>query len=276
MKGGTLKRLLIGVAGLLAVGWSLGPFLYMTAVSLSGSVDFAAVAAPGGYTLDNYHTILAGKTLHFLDYLRNSILISAASALGAVLIAGLAAYALTRLPLPGTDYILFAVLALSMLPPISIIGYLFRLMTGLGWINTYPALILPYIGWTVPLSLWILVSYFRQVPRELDRAAMVDGCSHWQTLWRVIFPVVLPALFSTAILAFIFAFNEFLFALMLTTDHQARTVPVGIALFQGAHGLTPWGQIMAASVVATLPVVVITLVFQRHIIQGLTRGAVRG
>ncbi|MEW6519808.1 MAG: carbohydrate ABC transporter permease [Thermodesulfobacteriota bacterium] len=149
-------------------------------------------------------------------------------------------------------------------------------MNALGWINTYPALIFPYIAWVLPLTLWILVSYFAQIPLDLDKAALVDGCSRIQILVHVILPVAAPGIFSTFLLAFIFAFNEFLFALMLTADYRARTIPVGIALFQGLHGQIPWGRIMAASVVTTLPVVVLTLIFQRRIVQGLTRGAVKG
>jgi multiple sugar transport system permease protein len=163
-----------------------------------------------------------------------------------------------------------------MFPQISLVSYLFKVMTRLGWINTYNALILPYIAWILPLSLWILTSYFSQIPRELDRAAYVDGCSQWQALRKVIFPVAAPGLFSTGLLAFIFAFNEFMFALMLTADHRARTIPVGIALFQGLHGEIPWGNIMAASTLTTFPVIILTIFFQRHIIQGLTRGAVKG
>jgi multiple sugar transport system permease protein len=126
------------------------------------------------------------------------------------------------------------------------------------------------------LSLWILVSYFVKIPKEMDQAALVDGCSNWQVFFKVIIPVALPGLLSTALLAFIFTFNEFIFALMLTTDYHARTVPVGIALFQGLHGETPWGNIMAAATFSTIPLVAITIIFQRYIIQGLTRGAVKG
>jgi len=178
--------------------------------------------------------------------------------------------------MPGKVFILLFVLAVSLFPQISLVGYLFKLMTGLGWINTYYALVFPYTAWILPLSLWILISYFSQIPHELDRAARIDGCSSWQVLRKIIFPVALPGILSTGLLAFIFAFNEFLFALMLTTDHHARTIPVGIALFQGLHGEIPWGEIMAASAVTTLPIVIITMFFQRHIIQGLTRGAVKG
>jgi multiple sugar transport system permease protein len=171
---------------------------------------------------------------------------------------------------------MFLILAMSMFPPVSLVGYLFKLMTALGWINTYPALIFPYVAWTLPLSLWILVSYFSRIPRDLDRAGLIDGCSRLQILFKIIFPVAAPGIFATLLLAFIFAFNEFLFALMLTTDRAARTIPVGIALFEGLHGQIPWGEIMAAATLATLPVVALALIFQRRIIQGLTRGAVKG
>ena len=167
------------------------------------------------------------------------------------------------------------ILALSMFPEISLVSYLFAIMSGLGWINTLQALIFPYVAWTLPLSLWILVSYFSQIPEDLDKAGLIDGCSRLRILIKIIFPVAAPGVFSTGLLAFIVAFNEFLFALMLTTDYTARTVPVGIALFQGLHGETPWGEIMAAATVTTVPVVLITLIFQRRIIHGLTRGAIK-
>jgi multiple sugar transport system permease protein len=187
----------------------------------------------------------------------------------------LAAYAVTRLTWSGKRIFMVFVLALSMFPAISLISYLFKLMSALGWINTYLALILPYVAWTLPLSLWILVSYFAQVPRELDKAAFIDGCTRLQVLLKIIFPVAAPGIFSTLLLAFIFAFNEFLFALMLTTDHSSRTIPVGIALFEGLYGQLPWGEIMAAATLSIIPVVLLTLVFQRRIIQGLTQGAVK-
>jgi multiple sugar transport system permease protein len=256
--------------------FSLLPFVYMVMVGFASRVDFLRGGIPLRLTLDHFRAVLTGGSLHFLDYLVNSLVVSACSALFAVLIAALAAYALTRLPVPGKALILMLTLMTSMFPQISLISYLFQLMTALGWINTHAALIFPYIAWSLPLALWILVSYFARIPRDLDRAALVDGCNRRQVLYRVIFPVAAPALFSTFLLIFIFAFNEFLFALMLTTDFRSRTIPVGIALFQGLHGQTPWGEIMAAATVATLPVVVLTLLFQRRIVQGLTRGAVKG
>lgn len=268
------RLLLWGGAALTAL-LCLAPFAYMVVTALAGRADYLEPGVPLRPTLQNLRVVLTSGSLHFLDYLRNSLIVSALSAIGSVGVASLAAYALTRLPLPGKVGLMMGILALSMFPPVSLLGRLFRFMAALGWIDTYAALVFPYVAWTLPLSLWILVSYFLQIPRDLDRAALVDGCTRWQVLRRVVLPVAAPGVVSTALLAFIFAFNEFLFALMLTTDHAARTIPVGIALFQGLHGQIPWGQIMAAATVATLPVVALALIFQRRIVQGLTRGAVK-
>jgi multiple sugar transport system permease protein len=262
----------VGIAGM--VLFCLVPVGYMITVSLSGTPDILS----GGMTVtgQNYADVLSSENFHVLAYLRNSIVISLISAIAAVFIAALAAYAVNRMPFPGRMFLLFAVLTMSMFPQISLINYLFNLMTDLGWINTYPALILPYSAWILPLSLWILVSYFAQIPHDLDRAALVDGCTRLQILRRIIFPVAAPGLLATFLLAFIFAFNEFMFALTLTTDYHVRTIPVGIALFQGIHGETPWGQIMAVATISVIPVIILAVAFQRHIIQGLTRGAVKG
>lgn len=260
----------------LALLFCLLPFLYMAVISFSGRADVLAPEAPFSFTLDNFRSVLADESLNFMAYFRNSMLISLASAAICVAIASLAAYAITRLEFPGRMPLLFFALAVSMFPQIGIVGYLYKLMAAIGWIDTPQALILPYVAWILPLSLWILVSYFSQIPKELDRAAFVDGCTYRQTLLRVVLPVAAPGVFSVFLLSFIFAFNEFMFALMLTTSHRARTIPVGIALFQGLHGQTPWGNIMAASVITTLPVVMLTLIFQRRIIGGLTSGALKG
>jgi multiple sugar transport system permease protein len=268
------KLLLAGGAGL-AFLFCLAPFGYMVLTGLSVDPDFLRPGGDYRFTLDHVASVLFSESIHFPAYLRNSLIVSAVSAAVAVLIAALAAYAFTRLALPGKGAILLCVLAVSLFPPVSLVSYLFKSMATLGWINTWPALILPYVAWTLPLSVWILVSYFSQLPRDLDRAALIDGCSRLQVLLRVTLPVAAPGIFSTLLLAFIFAFNEFLFALMLTTDHAARTIPVGIAMFEGLHGQIPWGEIMAAATVTTIPVVVLTLIFQRRIIQGLTRGAVK-
>lgn len=275
MRGSWGKAFVLYAGAVLTAVFCLGPFAYMAVTAISERPDFLRPGAEFSFTLDHLRTVLFSDSLHFPAYLLNSLLVSALTAFVTVSVASVAAYAFTRLPMRGKAVLLMAILAVSMFPPVSLVSYLFRSMSALGWVNTYQALVLPYVAWTLPLSLWILVSYFSQIPRDIDRAAIVDGCSRLQVLVRIILPVAAPGVFSTALLAFIFAFNEFLFALMLTTDHHARTVPVGIALFEGMHGEVPWGEIMAAATVTTVPVVLLTLVFQRRIVQGLTRGAVK-
>ena len=270
-----LKKLMTLGAALATVVFCLAPFGYMILTGFSRQADFFSPATPWVPTLAHFRAVMVSESLHFMAFLRNSIIVSAASAVISVFCASLAAYAVTRLRLPGKLPFMFIILALSMFPPVSLVGYLYKLMTALGWINTYPALILPYVAWTLPLSLWILVSYFARIPQDLDRAGLMDGCTRMQILFKIIFPAAAPGIVATLLLAFIFAFNEFLFALMLTTDHASRTIPVGIALFEGLHGQIPWGEIMAAATMATLPVVLLALIFQRRIIQGLTRGAVK-
>ena len=276
MNEDAFKKIIIFSAAAATILFCLAPFGYMILTGFSRYPDFFSPQTPWVAKLSNYRAVMFSESLHFTAFLRNSIIVSAASAVISVFFASLAAYAITRLALPGKLLFMFLILAVSMFPPVSLVGYLFKLMTALGWINTYPALIFPYVAWTLPLSLWILVSYFSRIPRDLDRAGLIDGCSRLQILFKIIFPVAAPGIFATLLLAFIFAFNEFLFALMLTTDRAARTIPVGIALFEGLHGQIPWGEIMAAATLATLPVVALALIFQRRIIQGLTRGAVKG
>ncbi len=275
MKEETTKKILLAGGAALTILFCLGPFIYMLLTGLSEEADFLARGKSLSLTLENFKTILFSDSVHFIRYMINSMVVSAVAAVVAVFCAAMGAYALTRLKVPGGALIMFGILGISMFPPVSLVSYLFKFMTWLGWINTYQALILPYVAWTLPLSLWILVSYFKQVPIEMDNAGLIDGASRLQILVKIILPVAAPGVFSTALLAFIFAFNEFLFALMLTTDFTARTIPVGIALFQGLYGQIPWGQIMAAATVTTIPVVVLTLIFQRRIISGLTRGAVK-
>lgn len=275
MKHGRLKKVLLLAGAAATLVFCLSPFVYMLLTALTGNPDFLRPEKEFVPTPAHFQSVLFAESVHFGRYIFNSIMISGLSAAACVLIASLCAYALTRLNMPAGRPILFLILGISMFPPVSLVSYLFKFMTALGWMNTYPALILPYIAWTLPLSLWILVSYFAQVPEDLDKAGLVDGASRLKILLRIVLPVAAPGVVATLLLAFIFAFNEFLIALMLTTDYAARTIPVGIALFEGVHGQIPWGEIMAAAFVSTIPVVILALVFQRRIIQGLTRGAVK-
>lgn len=264
------------IAGLLISFFFLMPVIFMITVSLSKNPDFLAHAIDFNPTIDNYYQIISKRSLHFTDYLLNSIIVSMLTTVFCLIIAVFAAYAITRLNILGKTFILFFILATSMFPQISLVGFLFKIIAKFGWINTYQALVLPYIAWSLPLALWIITSYFAMLPKEIDKAALVDGCSAWQVLYKIILPIGMPGLLSTALLVFIFSFNEFMFALMFSTDFKTRTIPVGIALFEGLHGEIPWGVIMSASTLAILPVVIITIIFQKQIIQGLTQGAVKG
>ncbi len=277
MREETLKKALLAVGALVMVAVSLFPFIWMMVVSFAKNPAFlGSPFIKYQPTLDNYIRVLSDPTLHFPAYLKNSILIATMVTVTTVSISGLAAYAVSRIEFRGRLLIPILVLGISMFPQISLVGYLFKFLEKLDWINTYQALYFPYVAWTLPLSLWILLSYFSQLPKELDEAAIIDGASRIQTFYKVIIPLSAPALFSTALLVFIAAFNEFMFALLFTTDYRARTVPVGIALFQGVHGEIPWGSIMAASVISTIPLVVMALMFQKYIVSGLTAGALKG
>ncbi len=271
-----LKKILTLSGAVFLFVFCLTPFVWMFIVSLNKHPDFLSAHVPFIITIENYIQVLTTPSVHLLDYLRNSVVVSFTAAVFATLFASLSAYSITRLKFPGKMLIPIALLGFSMFPQISIVGYLFKMLTTFHWINTYYALILPYITLGLPLALWIMLSQFSQLSKELDDAALVDGASRFQILLKIILPVTLPGAFSTFMLIFIYSFNEFLFALMFTIDYHARTIPVGIALFEGLHGQIPWGYIMAAAVIAVIPVIILIAFFQKYIMQGLTEGAVKG
>jgi multiple sugar transport system permease protein len=270
------KRVLVGVGIAFMLVFSLGPFAWMLVVSVSRSPDFLSQTARFSATTANYVDILTVRSLHFLDYLRNSLAVGAIVAAASSLMAAAAAYAVSRIDFRGRLALSLGILAFSMFPQISLVGYLYKFMRACGLINTYAALVLPYVAWTVPLAFWIMLSYLARIPRDFDDAARADGATRFTVFRKIILPIAAPGLLSAMLLVFIAAFNEFLFALMLTTDHTARTIPVGIALFEGLHGEIPWGYIMAASTLASLPLVALAMVFQRYVIQDVTRGALKG
>ncbi len=276
MKEEKIKRILIYAGAAFLLIFCITPFIWMIIVSLNEHPDFLSSNVPFILSIKNYIEILTSNSVHLIGYLRNSVLISLAAAFFATFFASLSAYSITRLKFPGKIFIPIMLLGFSMFPQISIVGYLFKMMTTFNWINTYYALIFPYITIGLPLALWIMLSHLSQLSKELDEAALVDGASRFQILRKIILPLALPGAFSTFMLIFIYSFNEFLFALMFTIDYKARTVPVGIAMFEGLHGQIPWGYIMAASVVAIVPVILLIALFQKFIIQGLTEGAVKG
>ena len=228
---------------------------------------------PSGLVLDHYRALFTERD--FWVPVRNSLIVAGTTTVFCVIVGGLCAYALARLRFRGKAPLLGLILAVSVFPQISVVSPLYMLLRGLRLINTYPGLILPYLTFAMPLTVWLLVGFFRQLPPELEEAAMVDGASRLRALREIILPVALPGLAATAILTFVYSWNEFLFALSFTLGPERQTVPVAIALFRGQYQV-PWGQILAAAIVATAPVALLVLLFQRRIVQGLTAGAVKG
>jgi trehalose/maltose transport system permease protein len=188
-----------------------------------------------------------------------------------------AAYALGRVRFKGRGLLLVSILAVSMFPQVAVLAGMFELIRALGLYNRAWGLVLPYLTFTLPFTVWVLTTFMKQLPKELEEAAIMDGCGPGRIIWRVFMPLLWPALVSTGLLAFIAAWNEFLFALTFVLDNDERTVPVSIALISGASRYDiPWGKIMAASVLVTLPLIGLVLVFQRKIVSGLTAGALKG
>lgn len=223
-------------------------------------------------TVDNFVRVFTERP--FARYLWNSTVVATITTVYSIAIASIAAYAIAWLSFRGKSIILGVVLAVSMFPPIATISPIFMLMQSLGLTNSYVGLIIPYTTFALPLAIWNLTIFFRKIPSDLGEAAKVDGASIWQTMTRVFFPLAMPGVFTTAILVFIAAWNEFLFALTLNTQEAMKTVPVGIVMFQGMYTV-PWGEISAASIIVTIPLVIMVLLFQRRIISGLTSGAVK-
>jgi multiple sugar transport system permease protein len=189
----------------------------------------------------------------------------------------MAAYAISRLDFPGKTLILSGALAIAMFPPISIVGPLFNLWRSLHLFDTWQGLIIPYMTFALPLAIYTLSAFFREIPRELEQAAQMDGATAFQAFWKVIVPLAAPGVFTTAILVFIFCWNDFVFAVSLTSTNHARTVPAALAAFPGASQFQqPTGSIAAAAVVVTVPIIIMVLIFQRRIVAGLTAGAVKG
>jgi ABC-type glycerol-3-phosphate transport system permease component len=228
---------------------------------------------PRELVLDHYRALFTQRD--FWIPVRNSLIVAGTTTAFCVTLGAFCAYALARLQFRGKAALLGFILAVGMFPQISVVSPLYLLLRALHLINTYPGLVLPYLTFAMPLTVWLMVGFFRQLPAELEEAAMVDGASRFRAFREVIVPLALPGIATTAILTFVYSWNEFLFALSFTLGPERQTVPVAIALFRGMYQV-PWGQILAAAVVATLPVTLLVLAFQRRIVQGLTAGAVKG
>ena len=264
------------VAAIVLVVGLLGPIAGMMAASLLPEIRvFGGFPWTGPLTLTTEHYAALIEERGFLLPIRNSLIVATVTTLVAVPCATLCAYALARLPMRGKGVLLALLLAVSMFPQISIVAPLFLVLRNIGLLDTFPGLVLPYVTFTTPLAVWLLTGFFRQLPRDLEDAARMDGASRLRVIRDVVLPVAAPGLASTAILTFLYCWNEFLFALSFTLGPEHQTVPVAIALFRGRYQI-PWGQVLAAASIATLPVVAIVLAFQRRIVAGLTAGAVKG
>ena len=255
---------------------SLVPVVWMISLSLKDPSTISdGNFFPSKVSWTNYDGIF--KQSIFTSALRNSIGIALISTVIAVVIASFAAYAIARLDFPGKRLLLGAALAIAMFPVISLVGPLYNLWRQIGLYDTWPGLILPYMTFALPLSIYTLSAFFREIPWELEQAAQVDGATPYQAFVKVIAPLAAPGIFTTAILVFIYCWNDFVFAISLTSTSAAQTVPAAIASFPGASQFTqPIGSIAAAAVVVTIPMVLIVLLFQRRIVAGLTAGAVKG
>lgn len=276
MSARRLDRWLWTAGSAAAVVWALAPVAWLVSLSLKAPAELGEGRfLPRVPTLASYRAIFAEE--QFRAALVNSLGVASIATLLAVLLASFAAWAIARLEFPGRRALLAGSLAISLFPPVSLVGPLFDLWRTLGLFDRWLGLVIPYMSFTLPLAIWILAAFFRDLPGELERAARMDGARPLQIFWHVLAPLAAPGVFTTAILVFLFAWNDFLFAISLTSTDRARTVPAALAFFSGdSQFQQPTAQIAAASVVVTLPVVALVLALERRIVAGLTAGAVKG
>jgi multiple sugar transport system permease protein len=269
--GSWVGLLVVLIWCLLPIAWIVSLSMKPVAETTAGSPQFL----PKSWTIDNYKTIL--KDDDFLHALVNSFGIGIISTFFAVIFATLCAYAIARLDFKGKRVVLSIALAIAMFPVVSLVGPLFNLWRNLHLFNTWPGLIIPYMSFTLPLAIWTLSAFFREIPWEMEQAAQVDGATAWQAFRKVIVPLAAPGVFTAAILTFFFAWNEFVLAISLTSTTSARTVPAQLAFFVGPDQFNPPSSTLAAaSFVVTVPIIINVLLFQRKIVAGLTSGAVMG
>jgi ABC-type glycerol-3-phosphate transport system permease component len=259
----------------LCVAFFVFPYFWTLETAIKSPDEVYAIPSvwiPSSVYLGNFRFVFDKQ---FGVNLLNSTIVATTTTLFVLVLGSIGAYALARIQFWGRGVVLLAVLSVSMFPEVSVVAALFMWLRDWAMLNTFQALILPYASFAMPFTLWALTNFFREVPWELEEAALIDGCTYLGALWRVILPLAAPGLVTCGILVFISAWNEFLFAYTFVTTDAVRTVPVRIFMFQGEFE-SPWGQISAASAVVTLPLIIMVLIFQRRIIQGLTAGAIKG
>ncbi|PRH87246.1 sugar ABC transporter permease [Labrys okinawensis] len=270
-----LRLIMVYTGAALLLVWSAGPFLWQFSTSLQldkALTDPVPSFWPSPVTLEHYANVFFVKK--FQLYVLNSVIVAGLTALFCLAIGALAAFSLSRLEIKGRFGILGVVLSVSMFPQIAIVGPLYLTASNYGFLDTYSGLVIVYLALGLPLVTWVLFGYFDTLPREIDEAARMDGVGVIGLFLRIILPMSLPGLVTTGLLAFIAAWNEFMFALAFTSTIEHQTIPVGIANFTNLY-YVPWGDVAAASVVVTVPLIALVLFFQRHIIEGLTQGAVK-
>ena len=260
---------------LFVVSYSVAPLLWQFLTSLKMDYELTRIPPllPEAPSLTHYVAIFKGRM--FLRIIANSAVVASCTTVFALAIGSLCSFGLAKLETRYKALILGFILSISMFPPIATVSPLYLVIRATGLRDTWWALIITYTTFSLPLSIWILTSFFRELPDEIYHASRVDGCTPFQSYCRIILPLAAPGLFATAILVFIFSWNEFLYALTFTSTQASRTIPVAIALFPGLYEI-PWGEIAAASVTVTAPLIVLVFVFQRRIIEGLTGGALKG
>ena len=265
-----------GTANTVVIVLALVPVLWILSLSFKDPATITdATFWPKKWSLENYRGIF--KTSEFTRALLNSICIALISTFIAVVLASMAAYAVARLRFPGKQVLIGMSLLIAMFPAISLVTPMFNIERALGLFDTWPGLIIPYVAFGLPLGIYTLSAFFREIPWELEKAAKMDGATPLQAFTKVIAPLAAPGMFTTAILVFIFCWNDFLFAISLTSTTRARTVPAAIGFFTGSSQFTaPTGSIAAAAVIITIPIILFVLFFQRRIVAGLTSGAVKG
>ncbi|MEV3922003.1 carbohydrate ABC transporter permease [Actinomadura coerulea] len=276
MTGSPLKRTLSYLGFAAVAVYCLAPFYWMVVSAFRRPQDqFDNSAVPARWSSENFSAVFSGDN-GFGRALLNSVVVAGTTTVLTLLIGTFTAYALARLDFRFKNAVLGLIVATTMFPGISQLVPLLKLFTDIKWINTYQAMVLPSLGFALPLSVWLLTAFFRQLPFELEQAAMVDGCTRGQAFRKIIVPLAAPGVFTTAILTFIAAWNEFLIALSMVNKKEMQTATVAISKFTGVSGFDqPFGTQMAAGVIVTVPLIAVVLVFQRRIVAGLTAGGVK-
>jgi trehalose/maltose transport system permease protein len=273
---GVALRCLFYLLVVAIIVFNLFPFVWALLSSFRPSSElFSTKLLPTALTLDHYAAVF--KDARFVAALINSVVVAGSTVLIALALGSLCAYALGRLPFRFKGAVLYLILTMTMFPTISVLSGLFVMLKTLDLFNSRQGLILTYLIFTMPFTIWVMTQYFRSLPKELEEAAYVDGASPLKVFWDILLPLTMPGLVSTGLLAFIAAWNEFLFALTFTVTDTMKTVPVVISQFAGSTSFEqPWGSIMAGSMVVTIPLVLLVMIFQYRIVEGLTAGAVKG